>query len=77
MKLEPKKPLWIAWRGVGGFGLWHRSYDPEHRWTTCGKQPSGITDTRTKAPKPEQECATCRQRDALRVQHHAETPRMW
>jgi len=59
---------WVAWKvGKGGFGLWHRSYDPDHRWSVCGKEPSGIIDLRKTAPRVEQECGTCRQRDALRV----------
>jgi len=60
------KPLtWIAWRTGGNFGLFHRVYQAP--WTVCGKQINGTLDTRKTAPRVEQECGTCRQRDALRV----------
>jgi len=74
-----RDPLWVAWKvGRGSFGLWHRSYDPNHVWVTCGKRPSGIISTRVTPPQPGSECATCRQRDHLRVwEAEAKKARIW
>ncbi len=71
-----RDPMWVAWRtGRDGFSLWHRSYDPEHHWTCCGRTVDGIVSVRVTAPKVEQECDSCRLKDSLRVRKMHAVPK--
>lgn len=55
----------IAWKmGRAGFGFYHMTRD--NKWTLCGRRPDGLLSVwpKPKPPPVEDQCATCRTREA-------------